>query len=130
MDMGLSDPIMPNQDVQARNYFLACYAVLLVQGQTVLGQPVRSRIVRNYLTAAYSLFDARSISYRPLLATDYINIVINTVQSYESVPNRQNMISDSMTRWLVAQAKKHHPDSAFSATVDWILLGHYTGFRK
>ena len=121
--MDLPDPTMPKSPCQARNYFLACYAVSLVQGQTLLGQSIRSRTISNYLKAVYNLFDARHLSYRPLLETDYIDIVLKTVRDYESVPNRRNMISDPMIRWLVIEAKKHHTDDAFCSTVNWILLG-------
>ena len=39
------------------------------------------------------------------------------------------MITDDMTRWLIAEAAKEGPDSSTRAIVDWILLGRYSGFR-
>ena len=39
------------------------------------------------------------------------------------------MITDGMTRWLIAEAAKAGPDSSTRAIVDWILLGRYSGFR-
>ena len=128
--MGLTDPCMPAQPVQARNYFLACYAVSLIQGQTITGTPIRYKTVINYLNDAYTLFRNRSINYLPPLATDYVAIITHAFKKYDTVPNRRNMITDSMMRWLLRETSKHGKDSSFTAIVDWLILGRYTGYRK
>ena len=53
--MQLADPCMPDQPKEAMHYFLAYYAVSLIQGQTIFGTPTHHLMVVNYLTAAYQL---------------------------------------------------------------------------
>ena len=69
--MHIGEPCMEERPCQARNYFLACYAVSLAQGQTLLGKIVRSATIKNYLKDACSLFKARKIPHVPPLDTDY-----------------------------------------------------------
>ena len=128
--MGLKDPCMPDLPCHARNFFLACFAVSLAQGQTIKGSMIRATTVKKYLKAAYLLFEKRSIPFRSMLETDYIEIITTALDDYDTVKDRRHMITDSMTRWLHKEARKHHRDSPLAATVDWILLGRYTGFRK
>ena len=40
-DMGLDDPMMTDLKPEARDYFLACYVMFLVQGKTILGTPIK-----------------------------------------------------------------------------------------
>ena len=119
---------MPTQPREARNYFLACYAVSLIQGGTILGIPIRHQTVVNYLTAAYKLFRDRTLRFDS--KEDYVAIILTALNSYEDVADRRNMITDGMARWFVDQAKLDGPDSAMSAITDWIILGRYTGFRS
>ena len=119
---------MPTQPPEARNYFLACYAVSLVQGQTILGTLIQYSTVKKYLTAAYKLFNDRSLDFRSKY--DYIEVILKALKNYEEVPKRRNMITDSMMHWLVAEAKRQDQDHATTSIVDWILLGRYTGFRS
>ena len=128
--MELSDPCMPDKPIQAKNYFLACYLVSLVQGETILGGTIRSRTLRHYLSDAIKLFDARNSKVYHYDITNFIDIIIHTVSKYEKQPNRRNMISDSMMLWLLKKAKKADIDSDIAATVDWIILGRYAGFRR
>ena len=121
---------MATLGVDARNYFLACYAVSLIQGETLRGKSIRSRTVINYLTAAYALFAARKLFYLPLLGTDYIHLIVTTLKNYEEVPRRRNMISDDMMWWMLRKSSTHSPDSAFVAILDWTILGRYTGARQ
>ena len=121
---------MEERPCQARNYFLACYAVSLAQGQTLLGKIVRSATIKNYLKDACSLFKARKIPHVPPLDTDYIHIILTTLQRYEDVPNRRNMITDDMMHWLLRVAKGLSQDDELVAILDWLILGRYSGFRK
>ena len=128
--MAIDDCCMPDLPCASRNWFLGCYAVSLIQGQTIKGEPIRSRTVRNYLSDVYKLFDARKIPYNPPTGVNYIDLIVTTHDKYESVPDRRNMITDDMTRWLFAKAQKYSQDSELFAIVDWILLGRYAGFRR
>ena len=128
--MGQDDPCMPDKPVEARNYFLACWAVSLAQGETIKGKAIRSRTVKNYLSDAYKLFAARGLAFDSLLTTNYVNTIIHALSSYENVPNRREMITDGMMHWLLAESKRRHKDSDLAAIVDWLILGRYAGFRK
>jgi hypothetical protein len=54
----------------------------------------------------------------------------NAVKKYETVPNRKEMIYDSMFHYIATLHKRTSDDSFVHAVVDWITLGCYTGFRK
>jgi len=123
--MHLLDPVMTSQPAEARDYFLACYAVSLVQGETIRGKLIRYSTIKNYLKAAYELFG--NITYES--GNTFVKIILDAVQNYETVPNRRRMITDGMMTWLIEKAARAGPDSAVSAIVDWIILGRYTGFR-
>ena len=123
--MQQDDPILRSQPAAARDYFLACYTVALVQGQTILGTLIRHSTINGYLTAAYELFG--DIPYES--THNFVAIILKAVQNYETVPKRRRMITDAMMEWLLDKATSTGSDSSFSAIVDWILLGRYTGFR-
>lgn len=128
--MAVGDPCMESQPAGARNYFLACYAISLIQGETILGTSIRHQTVKNYLGDAYSFFDDRQLAFAS--DNDYVKIVLHALRRYEEVPNRRHMITDTMMIWLRDQATRpcSAPDGELSAVVDWIILGRYTGFRK
>ena len=125
--MELTDPSMPAQPNESRNYFLACYAVSLIQGQTILGSPIRHQTVVNYLTAAYQLLRDRNRSFES--KTDYIEIILSALANYECIPNRRNMITDGMVQWFIDESRAQGNDSALASITDWIILGRYTGAR-
>ena len=117
---------MRAQPPGARDYFLACYVVSLVQGETILGTPVRHSTIKNYLRAAQDLMGKNVECTSQYQFTDTI---LKAVQNYEEVPKRRRMITDKMARWLVERAAGKDRDSATSAIVDWFILGRYAGFR-
>ena len=123
--MHLDDPIMRHQPTTARDYFLACYTVSLVQGETIRGQLIKHSTIRKYLTQAYILFGELPCTSE----LKFTDTILTAVQDYEEVPRRRRMITDGMMQWLVTRASKKAPDSAICAIVDWILLGRYAGFR-
>ena len=116
---------MSSQPPAARDYFLACYTVSLVQGETILGTPIQHSTIKNYLTAAHDLFG------KLIYTSDhqFVHTILAAVKDYEDIPNRRRMITDSMMSWLLDQAEAAGQDSATRAIVDWILLGRYAGFR-
>ena len=126
--MQVGDAMLPNQPDSARNYFLACYAVYLIQGNTINGKFIRHKTVKNYTDDAILLMRARRLSHA--CDEDYLKIILDTHRKYESIPNRRHMITDEMMVWLVKTASVAHRDSHLAAIVDWTLLGRYTGFRK
>ena len=126
--MGMRDVCLQSYSEQARNYFIACYAVSLFQGQTINGKLIKLATVRQYLKEVYALFEARKCKWHS--DDDYIKLVLDSVKSYESVPRRRHMITDGMMHWMIAQANHSGIDSSTAAIVDWTILGRYTGFRK
>lgn len=116
---------MTHQPAEAKDYFLACYTVSLVQGQTIKGTLIRHATIKNYLGAAYEVFG----SARYTSEYNFVGTVLKAVKSYEDVPRRRRMITDGMMQWMIERADKEGPDSATRAMVDWIILGRYTGFR-
>ena len=125
--MELPDSGMPNQSPESRNYFLACYAVSLIQGQTILGTTIRYQTVLNYLKAAYTLLRDRKYSFAS--ERNYVDIILSALANYECIPNRRNMITDDMVRWFIDTSRTQAPDSAMASITDWIILGRYTGAR-
>ena len=118
---------MDNQPPEARNYFLACYPVSLIQGRTILGTPIRYKTVVYYLREAYRIVEENDNHFS--FKEDYINVILKTFKIYDSVSNRRNMITDPMVRWFVKEEKLHSHHSITAVLCDWILLGRYTGFR-
>ena len=123
--MRLDHPAMPHQPPEARDYFLACYTVSLVQGETINGTLIKYSTIKKYLEQAYTIFGP--LDYQS--DYDFVGIILKSVKSYEEVPKRRRMITDGMMQWLIDQASEAGPDSATRAIVDWIILGRYTGFR-
>jgi hypothetical protein len=126
--MKQADPVMTRQPPEARDYFLACYVVSLVQGETILGKPIRHATIKKYLASAYLLFDKDRLDFQS--THKFVDIILKAVKGYEEVANRRRMITDGMMQWLLVEAARHGPDSPTRAIVDWILLGRYTGFRS
>lgn len=129
--MDIGDPRLPTYSLQSQNYFLACYAVSLIQGDSILGVTLRSKTVWNYLNSAADLFKQKNNKINPLYHSDinHVKIVVRALQNYEKVPNRRNMISDTMIHWMYTYTLKLPEDSIERAIFDWLLLGRYAGLR-
>ena len=125
--MEFLDPSMPVQPSESRNYFLACYAFSLIQGQTIMGTPIRHQTVVNYLKAAYKLLGDRNHPFES--EKDYIEIILSALANYECIPNRRRMITDGMVQWFINESRTQGPDSALASITYWIILGRYTGAR-
>lgn len=115
--------------LESQNYFLACYAASLIQGESITGIAIRSRTVINYISAACELFTEQKLPSPRLSNTDYISVITNALKNYEQVENRRVMITDAMTQWMYDYVQKLPPDAPERAIFDWILLGRYGGFR-
>jgi DNA-dependent RNA polymerase auxiliary subunit epsilon len=131
--MGLVDPCAELEDLQARNFIIACYAVSLVQGETIRATPIRHATLKGYIAQALECHAQRKL-VSPLTAeVDFIKIISNAVRKYEKVPNRREMIHDSMYHHMISLKNKFcksHPDCLVVALCDWMFLGRYVGFRK
>ena len=126
--MGLQDPCMELQPPEARDYFLACYAVSLIQGHTIKGNYVKHSTLKVYMKEALGAFDGRGLS--PKSDQGYTEIVMTAHRKYESTPKRRHMITGSMMAWLIKETDKAPPDSELRAIVDWIIIGRSTGYRS
>ena len=113
---------------QARNYVLACYAVSLVRGETILNIRIRYKTLKNYLNAAIKLHTQRSGHQggqkverlpNPYNAkVDYIDIVLKAVRKYEAMPNRREVIYDKMVAKMLKRQANLSPDSVKAALID------------
>ena len=95
MDLG-QDPCLPHQEIQVRNYLIACFAVPLVRGETINSHKIRHATVRNYVNTAASLHTDRKLPSPYSAPIDYITIVLKAIKKYEKQPRRRNMIYDKM----------------------------------
>ena len=53
------------------------YNVSLIQGQTILGSPIRHQTMMNYLTTAYQLLTKHKLPFNS--KQDYIKIIISAL---------------------------------------------------
>ena len=122
--------MLPTHDIQARNYLLACFAVSLIRGETLLGKHIRHATIRNYVNAACSLHKDRDLPSPYGAPHNYIGIVLDAVQKYEKVKDRRDMIHDEMIHHMASCQSSYHPDSLKAALLDWIYLGRFVGYRS
>ena len=128
--MHVDDPCLASSPLQARNYVLACYAVALIQGETIKGLRLRHATLMGYIRCALQLHRDRNLP-NPLGApVNYISLMTDAVRKWELVPNRREVIHDAMFHHLLRTSPSHHRDSLHAVATDWSLLGRYTGFRK
>ena len=78
--MKLPDPCMPHSLPQDRNFFLACYAVSLAQGESLRGQTLRAATIQHYLSAAGDILTDRECNYD--CNTDPLGIILKALTSY------------------------------------------------
>jgi len=83
-----------------RNWIVACYSVALIRGDTLTGIRIRHATLMGYIKQALALHTARGLPNPRLADIDYIKIMSNAVKKYESVPKRQEMISDGMFHFI------------------------------
>ena len=123
------DPCLPHQDIQARNYLIACFAVSLIRGETIQSRKIRHATVRNYVNAVIELHTDRKLPSPYGAPTDYITIVLKAIKKYEKQPERRDMIYDEMFHHMELMRPTHTDDSLKAALTDWIYLGRFVGFR-
>ncbi|KAL7544775.1 hypothetical protein ACHAWF_013580 [Thalassiosira exigua] len=123
------DPCLPTQPLQARNYLIACYAISLARGETLLHRQIRARTVQGYIRAVCKLHSDRELTSPYTADTDYIGIVLKALRKYEKMPNRREMIHDEMFHHMARTRDGLDPDSLDAALIDWCYLGRFVGFR-
>ena len=94
------DPCLTQHDMQARNYLAACYAISLIQGETIKGRHIRCDMVHNYVKAAVKLHKDPNFPSPYAAPKYYINIVLKAVCKYEKEPDRFNMIDNEMIHYM------------------------------
>jgi hypothetical protein len=124
------DPCLAREDIQARNYLLACYAVSLIRGETIKRRNIRHATIRNYISAACNLHRDRRLPSPYQAPKDYITIVLKAVKKYEVQVDRRDMIYDEMIHHLEKVRPTYHIDSLGAALIDWIYLGRFCGYRS
>ena len=117
--MGMDDPTMASQPPAAKDYFLACYTVSLVQGETINGSLIKYTTIRKYLDQAYTFFGPHDYTSD----NDFVGTILKSVQSYEEVPKRRRMITETMMQWLIEEASSEGANIPTRAIFDWITLG-------
>ncbi len=113
----------------SQNYFLACYAISLIQGKTIFGTTDQSNIVKNYIHVACDLLPATSQHAPSSCKTNFVDVVICMLRNYKLVPKRCNMINEKMTLWMTTLIPTLPPTHPFVAIFDWVTLSRYAGFR-
>ena len=84
--MQLRDPCMESQPPAARDYFLACYAVSLIQGHTLKGAFIKHTTLKMYMKEAFTIFEDRGVSAQS--DQDFTKIIMTAHRKYESIPKR------------------------------------------
>ncbi len=80
----------------SQNYFLTCYAVSLIQVKTITGTTVQSGTIKNYIHVARDLLPFASQHAPCSCKTDLVHSIMRTLQNYESVLERCNMITNNV----------------------------------
>ena len=120
-------------DIQARNFLIACYAVALVQGETLLSTKIRHNTLKGYIKMACTCHTNLGLPDPRKAPIDLIKIITDAVNKYEKVPNRREMIHDAMYEHMLVLYKKFFlkdPDCFVVSLCEWLFLGRYTGFRR
>ena len=131
--MSIPDGGTELRDIQAANFLLACYAISLIHGETIKNIRIRYATLKGYLARAVECWTDRNKASPRLAETDYIHLLLEAVRKYEKVPNRREMITDSMFANMIDLYKQYQltaPDSLVVALFEWVSLGRYTGFRS
>lgn len=64
---------------------------------------------------------------------NFIKTITDAVRKFEKVPNRREMIHDSMYEHMLILYRKYYtkePDCLLVSLCEWMFFGRYTGFRR
>lgn len=112
---------------------IACYAISLTQGQTLMCKSIRSTTVRRYINAI-SKFYADNDQPDPTKdangkSAHLIQMVIHEHHRWESVPNRREPVTWDMVAHQQSLVGQQSSTSLDAALADWLVVGLYAGFR-
>ena len=116
--------------MQARNYLLACFAVSLIRGETLLRRGICHATIWNYVNTAAALHRDCNLPSPYNAPTDYISIVLKAVNKFEKEPNQRSMIDNEMIHHIEHSRQNLAQDSLEAALIDWIYLGRFVGYRS
>jgi hypothetical protein len=125
------DPLLPQHDLQARNYLIACFAVSLSRGETLQNRgAIMHATISKYVQAVCKLHKDRTYVSPYKAPIDFISIVLKAVKKYEKKKDRREMITDEMFHCMEAKRHTLDPDSREAALIDWYYLGRFVGYRS
>jgi len=112
---------------------MACYAVYLASGNTLLCRSIKSSTLTTYLDAVAHLYlshnfanPTRDFTGRTALK---IKEVISEQKRWEQMSNRKEPLTWDMVHHHSSFHSLVPPDSLNHAISDWLIVGMYTGFR-
>lgn len=128
----IADPTAAHIPVAQSNFLLACYTVSLISGDNILNMNLQSSTIRKYLTAVAKLYTDLELE-NPLtsskIKTNYPEILLTALQHYEKIPDRCEVITDSMFEHIDTLAQTADQDSLISSFNDWLKWSRYSGPR-
>ncbi len=125
----INDPCVDLPHPSSQNYFLACYAISLIQGKTISSTTIQSSTVKNYVNASCNLFTNKGLPLPHSCKADFINIIMCKLWNFKTIPVQLNTITNKMTLWMTNHIPTLPPTYSFVAFFDWIVLSCYAGFR-
>ena len=128
-EVDLREPTAKKYQPNTNNILLGCFAINLIQGDNILGLNLISSTISNYMNAASELYTDRnhpSPFTQKELRTNYPKIIINALSKYKKVPNRKEVITDSMFEYIDELAPKSDTDSLVSLFKDWLAWSQYS----
>lgn len=93
---------------------------------------MRSSTINNYLTAAAKLYTDQHLPnpFSSKVAINYPKVIIKALKEYEKIPDRREVITDSMFEYINVRAKESAEDSLIAALQNWFAWGRYSGPRR
>jgi hypothetical protein len=108
-----SDPCVAYQKLHAMNFILACYAVSLVQGETIHTQCIHHVALLGCLSQAISFHTQCGLLHLHSADIDFIKIITDAVNKHKTVPKHCDMIHDMMFHHMATLLQNYaisHPD--------------------
>ena len=133
---GTEDLLLERVPLERCVYQLALYAVHLASGSSIQCKSIKADTIRDYLLDVARFLgranprDPRKIDQFSRSLAEPINKVLQAVQKYEQVPNRQEPYTKEMWRHQQNRAAFDSPDTLHPALRDWFGLGLHLGFRQ
>jgi hypothetical protein len=93
--MGVEAGGTTNPSLQARNFIIACYAVSLTKGETLLGRNICYATLKGYIKQAIECHKCRQLPSPELADINYVKIITDAVKKYEQVPKPKSKRNDT-----------------------------------